>query len=80
MATQLGAIFGAPKVPKPVAEDDKGQIDPNREFELAAAAKAKRSIFSRRGRSFLRSSGGQTRSGVSFGGSGAAPAPRRGTS
>jgi uncharacterized membrane protein YgcG len=74
MAKIAGAVFGVPDLPSPAPEEkpEKTEIDPNRQAELAAAAKRRRSIFSRRGRSFLKS-GGATSGGVSVGGGGAKP-------
>ena len=74
MAKIAGAIFGVPDLPSQAPEEkpERTEIDPHREAELAAAAKRRRSIFSRRGRSFLRQ-GGQTKGGVSFGGGAAKP-------
>lgn len=71
MAKILGAVFGAPELPEATpVEEEQTKIDPNRDAELAAAARRKRSIFSRRGRGFLSGKGGQTRGGLSVGGSG----------
>lgn len=66
----MGAIFGGgPKAP-PAEEPTKTRIDPNRDAELAEAARRKQAIFARRGRSFLRGDSGTTRGGVTFAGSG----------
>lgn len=71
MGKVVASIFGAPEVPEAPVEEEKTQVDPNRDAELAAAAKRRQSIFSRRGRSFLKGAP-KTRSGVSFAGAGAA--------
>lgn len=68
----VGSIFGAPEMPDAPEPEQKTEVDPNRTAELAAAAKRRRDVFSRRGRSFLRS-GGKTRGGLSIGGQGGSP-------
>ena len=71
MGKVLANVFGAPEVPDAPVDEEKTAIDPNRDAELAAAAKRRQSIFSRRGRSFLKGAP-KTRSGVSFAGAGGA--------
>ncbi len=69
MAKVLGSVFGAPEIPEAPVEQEETKIDPNRDAELAAAARRKRSIFAKRGRGFLRGKGGQTRGGLAVKGS-----------
>lgn len=77
MAKIAGSIFGVPDLPDPAPEqkEEKTSIDPNREAELAAAAKRRRSVFSRRGRSFLRGGKTATRGGLVVGASRSAGGP-----
>jgi hypothetical protein len=68
----ITSIFTGPELPDIPEPDTKTEVDPNREAELAGAAKRRREVFSRRGRSFLRR-GGRTRGGLSVGGQGGKP-------
>jgi len=72
----MGGIFGGkPKAPPPppeVKKDIKTKVDPDRGEQLAEAARKRREIMTRRGRSKLRTStdspGGVTRGGTSISG------------
>lgn len=68
----MGSLFGGaskgPPAPPPEVEPQRTEVDPDRDQQLARAAKKRREALARRGRSSLKtgdSQPGQTRGGVS---------------